>query len=77
MAICQQIGDEEGKGMVYANMGNLYIMLNQYEVAMECYEKDLAICQQTGDEEGNSRAYGNMGNLYSRLGQKEKAKGVF
>ena len=46
LKIATEIGDREGEGRAYANLGNAYKSLGDYQ---KPHEKDLKIATETGD----------------------------
>jgi len=73
LEIARQIGDKQGEGNAYGNLGNAYSRLGDYPKAIEYHQKNLEIARQIGDKQGEGNAYGNLGNAYSRLGDYPKA----
>ena len=64
----KEIGDRDGEGAAYGNLGNSYQSLGDYQKAIEYHEKRLKIAKEIGDLVGEGRAYGNLGNSYQLLG---------
>ena len=50
LAISIEIGDKEGEGDRYENLGNVFRSLGEYQEAKEYHEKALAIKIEIGDK---------------------------
>ena len=74
LAISMEIGDKQGEGTWYGNLGTVFQSLGEYVKAKEYYEKALAISMEIGDREGEGRWYGNLGTVFQSLGEYVKAK---
>ena len=61
----QKIGDLHGQAKVYNNIGNLY-RDNEYDMALDFFEKSLSIARKIGDRSIIASADLNAGNVYSR-----------
>ena len=59
----QQINDIKGKGKVYNNIGNLY-RDNDYDRALEFFEKSLDIAKKLSDDQLIASLYLNIGTAY-------------
>jgi len=64
LKVAKEIGDRNGEGRGYGNIGIVYDSLGDYQKATEYHEKDLKIAQEIGDRAGEGAAYGNLGNAY-------------
>ena len=64
MKIAIKLGDREGEGRAYGNLGNSYHSLGDPREATEYHEKHLKIAIEFGDREGEGRTYGNLGSAY-------------
>ena len=73
MSIAQEIGDREGEGDAYGNLGAVYQSLNKFKRAIEYHKKSLSIAQEIGNREGEGIAYGNLGSAYNQLSEFQKA----
>ncbi|XP_044167244.1 tetratricopeptide repeat protein 28-like, partial [Acropora millepora] len=73
LKIALEIGDRDGEGRAYENLGIAYPSLDDYRKAIEYHEKDLKIAIEIGDRGGERGAYGNLGNAYWSLGDYRKA----
>ena len=73
MKIAKEIGDRDGEGAAYGNLGNSYKALGGYQKPIECCEKLVKIVLEIGDRRGEGRAYGNLGDAYQSLGDHQKA----
>ena len=68
MKIALEIGDRNGQGRAYGNVGNAYQSMGDYRKAIEYQEKRLKIATEIGDQEGEGGAYGSLGSTYESLG---------
>ena len=59
LTIRKEIGDREGEGSCYGNLGTLFQHAGEYERAREYYEKALAIRSEIGDRKGEAADYVN------------------
>ena len=73
MKIEKEIGNREGEGTAYGNLGNSYQSLGDYGKAIEFHGKHLKIAKKIGDRGGKQNANGNLGNAYDSLGAYRKA----
>ncbi|AFY74578.1 hypothetical protein Syn7502_02616 [Synechococcus sp. PCC 7502] len=73
LQIYQQIGDRQGIGDVFNNLGITYNRVGQYQKAVEFHQKALAIRKENNDLGGEGTSLNNIGNGYFRLGQYQKA----
>ncbi|MGJ8737477.1 tetratricopeptide repeat protein [Zobellia laminariae] len=55
------------------SIGNLYIMLNQYNQAIDYFKKSLALESELGNTLGMAINYGNIGNCLQELGELDEA----
>ncbi len=62
--MAKEVGDREGEGTTYGNLGNAYDSLWDFSRAIEYRTQWLAIAKEVGDREGEGRAYGGLGNAY-------------
>ena len=74
LAIRMELGDRQGEGANYGNLGGVFCSLGEYKKAKEYHEKALAITIETGDRRGQGAVYGNLGSVFLSLGEYEKAK---
>ena len=76
LKIAIAIGEREGEGGVYGNLGNDYDSPRDYRKAMEYHDKDLKmITIKIGDLAGKGKAHGNLETAYRSLGFFRKAIG--
>jgi signal transduction histidine kinase/CheY-like chemotaxis protein len=61
------------KASVYANLGNSYFRINQFELAYEASFKALKYFEEAGNNRGIGLTYGNIGSLYKDQGNQDKA----
>ena len=73
LKIAIEIGNREGEGRAYGNLGNAYCSLGDFRKAIEYQEKHLKIAIEIGDRAGEGLAYGNLGIPYRSLGDFRKA----
>jgi len=73
LKIAKEIGDRQGEGVAYVNLGNAYYSLGDYSKAIEYQENGLEIALEIGDRRGEGNAYGSLGNSYFSLGEFAKA----
>ncbi len=69
LEIFQEIGDRQGEGVTFGNLGIAYSNLGQYQQAIALLEQRLEIAREIGDRQGEGNAIGSLGNAYLRLGQ--------
>ena len=55
LAISVEIGDREGEGTRYGNLGTVFQSLGEYVKAREYHEKALAISVEIGDRKGKEK----------------------
>ena len=67
------IGNRDGEGGAYGNLGNVYQSLGGYRKAIEYHEQDLKNAIEIGNRDSEGRAYGNLGTAYRSLGDYQKA----
>ena len=63
LKIAVEVGDRDGEGQAYGNLGIAYKSLADYRKAMEYHEKHLKTAIEVGDRGGEGQAYGNLGNV--------------
>ena len=68
-----EIGDRDGEGAAYGNLGNAFHSLSDYRKAIEYHEKALKIAIEIGDRGGQGRAYGNLGSAFQSLSDYRKS----
>jgi tetratricopeptide (TPR) repeat protein len=61
----KEVNDLRGEGQVYNNIGNLY-RLNDYDFALEYFQKALSIAQRLSDTKLRAKTYLNIGDVYFR-----------
>ena len=62
---------------VNSNIGNAYLELSKYDLALKAHQKDLEISLRLNNNEGISRAYENIGRVYARHGKYREALDVW
>ena len=67
------MGDREGEGAAYGNLGNALYSLSDHRKAINYHEKALKFAIEIGDRAVEGGAYGNLGNAYHSLGDYRKA----
>jgi len=74
---CLDIADKNGlsrvKAMTYKNVGDVHLNQNQYELAIDCYERGLEILENISDRYEMQRLQLNMGIAYFYLGEIDQA----
>ena len=73
MKIAIEIGDRDGEGEAYENLGITNQLLGYFRKAIDYLEKHLKIAITIGDQGGEGGTYGNLGNAYDSLGDYGKA----
>ena len=68
LSIAKDVGNRNGEGGAYCNLGNAYHALGDFQRAKDYHEKHLSIAKDIGDRAGEGRAYGNLGYPYKNLG---------
>ena len=74
LAIAIEIGDREGEGSCYGNLGTVFRSLADYVKAKEYTEKAIAIAIEIGGRQLEGSCYGNLGTVFLSLGDYVKAK---
>ena len=69
LKIAIEIGDQAGEGTASGNLGNGYLLLSDFQNAIEYLEKHLNSAKKIGDRAGEGVAYHNIGNAYAAVGQ--------
>ena len=59
----KEVEDRAGKRSSYANLGNAYYHLGDFEKAIKYHERHLKIAKEVGDRAGEGRSYANLGNF--------------
>ncbi|XP_067028300.1 tetratricopeptide repeat protein 28-like [Acropora muricata] len=77
LKIAIEIGERDGEGKAYGNLGIAYRSLGDYRKAIEYLEKQMKIAIEIGDRGGEGGAYGNLGTAYRSLGNYRKALKYF
>ncbi len=77
---CQQalqislaIGDHQGEGTTFYNLGIVYSYIGEYQKAIEYHEQALVILREIGDRQGEGTTFYNLGMVYSNLRDYAKA----
>ena len=73
LKIAIEIGDRDGEGAAYGNLGTAYCSLGDYQKAIDYLEKHLKIATEIGDRGGEGAAYGNLSTAYLSLREYRKA----
>ena len=73
LSVARKVGDRQGKGLAYFNLGNYYHAVAHFNQAIIHYTEALAIFKEVGFRAGEGRAYGNLGNAYQSLGNFKQA----
>ena len=60
----EEIGDREGQGKAYCNLGSCYRNLHDLKEAIECYKKHLSIAKEIGDRKGEACAHSSLGQSF-------------
>ncbi|CAF0989858.1 unnamed protein product [Brachionus calyciflorus] len=58
---------------IHSSIGNAYLEMGKYELALQNHQKDLEISKDSDNKEGISRAYENLGRVYARNGKYKSA----
>ena len=74
LAIETAIGDRNGEGSCYDNLGTVFHSLGQYDEAKEYFQEALLITTEIDNREGEGSCYANLGSVFESLGQYDKAK---
>jgi adenylate cyclase len=67
LSINETIGNLQGTGNNYNNIGLVYASIFDYPRALEYYQKTLSINERTGNKTGMANTLGNIGNIYNEL----------
>ena len=71
--MAKDLGDRNGEGKAYCNLGNLYHIIGAYKQAEMFHRDHLSIAKELGDRIGEGNAYGNLGIVYNSLADFEQA----
>ncbi|WP_431909138.1 ATP-binding protein [Micromonospora carbonacea] len=71
--ICQQIGDLQGEGAAWNNLGLALAGVRRFDEAITAHTHDLNICQQTGDLHDEGTAWNNLGNALAKIRRFDEA----
>ncbi|CAH3166328.1 unnamed protein product, partial [Pocillopora meandrina] len=69
LEIAKEVGDKDGEGASYGNLGSAYHCLGQFKTAINYHNRHLEISKEVGDKAGEGASYGNLGSAYHGLGQ--------
>ena len=69
----KEVGDREGEGKAYGNLGNPYDSLGDFQKAIEYHERGLKISTEVRDRAREKIAYYNLDNAYDSLEDFQKA----
>ncbi|MFT4601713.1 MAG: serine phosphatase RsbU (regulator of sigma subunit)/tetratricopeptide (TPR) repeat protein [Arenicella sp.] len=79
--ICLKIYDEidfdEGRSMVYNNLGNIYSDLGDFDNALSSYKKAYNLNLNSGEIASNSDCLNNIGTVFFDLGKLDSSKFYF
>ena len=64
LVITTEIGDRNGEGACYANLGNVFQSLGEYERAKEYLHKALVIITEIGDRNAEGKCYADLGSVF-------------
>jgi hypothetical protein len=67
------VGDRDGEGRGYGNLGNAYQSQGDFSKAIKYHTQSLAIAKEVGDRAGEGGAYWDLGNAYLSQGDFSKA----
>ncbi|MEH2151736.1 tetratricopeptide repeat protein, partial [Nostoc sp.] len=75
IAVWQKTGERENwkYRAALTNLGNAYLLLGQYQQAIEFHQQCLNIAREIGDRNTQGKSLANLGNAYNSLGQYERA----
>ncbi len=62
---------------IYNNLGVLYYLKNDYNKAIEIYQKCLKISKKINDRQGIGQASNNLANIYSEIGDNDNAISLY
>ena len=62
------MGNREGEGRAYGNLGNAFCSLGDFQKAIAYQERHLKISKEAGQRAGEGIAYCNLGSAYHGLG---------
>ncbi len=73
LKISQELGNKLDIATAVGNIGIIYAIKGNYDIAMAFYERKLKLYQELDDKRGLAKAIGNMGNIYCHKGDYEAA----
>jgi tetratricopeptide (TPR) repeat protein len=69
----QAVGDRETEGNASGNLGIVHARSAEFELALECFRRDLAVARQIGDRASEGKALGNIGIALKNVGDLPQA----
>ena len=73
LSIAQEVGDRNGEGIAFQNLGRAFCNLCDFEQAIEYTEQGLGILKELGNKGEEGALYGVLGDVYSELYNFEEA----
>ena len=75
LAICQELGDREGEGASFNNLGMIYRAQSKWDESIECYQQSLIIERELSDPERSweGQILNDLAKLYQAKGQLDRA----
>ncbi len=75
--MAKEIGDQDGHGTAYTNLGNAYRSLGDVDKAVHYFTQQLSIAKKLGNRLEEARVYHNLGICHLDLGDHIKAVAYF
>ena len=73
LALSKKIAFKEGQGICLKALGKAYYILEKYDSAMTCFEKQYEIAKELKDSVGIASVYLNKGAIFAAYGNEKKA----
>ena len=73
LKIREELGDRKGISSSLANIGSIYINIEEFEKALDYQKKSLVMFEEMKNREGTASALNNIGVIYNNLADFPKA----
>ncbi len=75
--MAKEMGDQDGEGIAYTNLGDAYRSLGDVDKAVQYFTQHLSIAKKLGDRLEEARVYHNLGICHLDLSDHIKAVAYF
>ena len=73
MKLAKELGDKEGEGIAYGNLGDVYFSLGEFQEAITYHEKSLDIAREAKNCAEEGKACYAIGCCFEYLGSLDEA----